>query len=66
MTRRLDYRSGLLEAYSDVYTTGALDALEALAPFNRDRRELMPKLIALRLQRSTRTDSTSTSSIPSK
>ncbi len=48
MTRRLDYRNGLLEAYSDVYTTAALDALEALAPFNRDRRELMPKRIALR------------------
>ena len=48
MTRRLDYRNGLLEAYSDVYTTAALDALEALAPFNRDRRELMAKRIALR------------------
>lgn len=51
MTRRLDYRSGLREAYSDVYTPDALDALEALAPFNRDRRELMAKRIALRHSR---------------
>ena len=51
MTRRLDYRNGLLEAYSDVYTPDALDALEALAPFNRDRRELMARRIALRHSR---------------
>src|SRR6185295_3893445 len=51
MTRRLDYRNGVLEAYSDVYTTAALEALEALAQFNRDRRELMAKRIALRHSR---------------
>ena len=51
MTRRLDYRNSVLEAYSDVYTTAALDAMEALAPFNRDRRELMAKRIALRHSR---------------
>jgi malate synthase len=51
MTRRLDYRNGVLEAYPDVYSQAALEALEALAPFNRDRRELMAKRTALRLTR---------------
>lgn len=51
MTRRLDYRDGLLKAYPGVYTPEALEALEALAPLNRDRRELMSKRIARRLAR---------------
>ncbi len=51
MTRRLDYRDGLLKAYPGVYTPEALEALEALAPLNRDRRELMAKRIARRLTR---------------
>jgi malate synthase len=51
MTRRLDYRDGLLKAYSGVYTPEALEALEALAPLNRDRRELMAGRIARRLTR---------------
>ena len=51
MTRRLDYRDGLLKAYPGVYTPEALEALEALAPLNRDRRELMDKRIARRLTR---------------
>ena len=51
MTGKLNYRNGLLEAYRDLYTPEALHALEALAPFNRDRRELMAKRIALRRSR---------------
>jgi malate synthase len=41
----------VLDAYSDVYAPAALEALEALAPFNRDRRELMAKRIAVRRSR---------------
>ena len=51
MTRRLDYRDGVLKAYPEVYTPAALEALEVLAPLNRDRRELMARRIARRLER---------------
>ena len=51
MTRRLDYRNSVLKAYPDVYTAAALEALEALAPLNRERRELMAKRIARRSAR---------------
>ncbi len=51
MTSRLEYRDGVLQAYPEVYTPGALEALEALAPLNRDRRELMAGRIARRLAR---------------
>jgi malate synthase len=51
MTRRLDYRDGVLEAYPDVYTPAVLEALEGLAPLNLDRRELMARRIARRLTR---------------
>jgi len=51
MTERLDYRTGVLDAYPDVYTTAALAALEALAPLNRDRREVMAARTARRLDR---------------
>ncbi len=51
MTRRLEYRDGVLKAYPDIYTPVALEALEVLAPLNRDRRELMAKRIARRLTR---------------
>ena len=51
MTARLDYRDSVLSAYPDVYTPAALEALEVLAPLNRDRRDLMAKRIALRLMR---------------
>ncbi len=40
MTRRLDYRDGVLKAYGEVYTRAALDALDALAPLNRGRRSV--------------------------
>ena len=51
MTRRLDYRDGVLKAYPDVYNPAALKALEVLAPLNRDRRELMARRIARRMAR---------------
>ena len=51
MTKRLDYRSGVLEVYSDVYSPAALAALEVLAPFNHDRRELMAQRTERRLTR---------------
>ena len=51
MTRRLDYRNGVLKTYADVYTRPAVEALEVLAPFNHERRELMASRIARRLAR---------------
>ena len=51
MTRRLDYRNSVLRSYPEVYTPAALDALDVLAPLNRDRRELMARRIARRLAR---------------
>ena len=51
MTRRLDYRNSVLSPYGDVYTPAALEALEVLAPLNRDRRELMLRRSARRLTR---------------
>src|SRR5450759_1776048 len=51
MTRRLDYRDSVLKAYSEVYTPAALEALEVMAPLNRDRHELMARRIARRLTR---------------
>jgi hypothetical protein len=51
MTWKLDYRNSVLKAYRDVYTPAALEALEVLVPFNRDRRELMARRIARRLAR---------------
>jgi malate synthase len=51
MTRRLDYRDGVLEAYPEVYTPAVLETLEVLAPLNLDRRELMARRIARRLTR---------------
>ena len=51
MARRLDYRNGVLNAYPEVYTPAAIEALEVLAPLNHDRRELMARRIARRLTR---------------
>src|SRR4026209_1233800 len=48
---RLDYRDDVIQAYPEVYTTAALEALEVLAPLNRDRREVMSRRIARRLAR---------------
>jgi len=47
----LEIRQGLLRAYPDVYTPEALAALQALAPLDRDRRELMTRRIARRQER---------------
>jgi malate synthase len=51
MTRRLDYRDSVLRAYPEVYSPAALEALEILAPLNRDQHELMARRIARRLTR---------------
>ena len=51
MTRRLDYRDSVLKAYPEVYSPAALEALEVLAPLNRDRHELMARRIERRLTR---------------
>jgi malate synthase len=51
MGRTLEFRDHLLHAYPDVYTPQALSAMEALAPFNRERRQLMAARIARRLDR---------------
>lgn len=51
MTRTLEYRNGVLTAYPDVYTPAALEALEALSPLNRDRRDLMAARTQRRLAR---------------
>src|SRR6266498_630307 len=51
MTRRLSYSNSVLMAYPDVYTPPALEALEVLAPLNRDRRDVMARRLALRLTR---------------
>jgi malate synthase len=51
MAARLKFRQGVLDAYPDVYTPAALAALEALAPLDADRRELMAQRTARRLAR---------------
>jgi malate synthase len=47
MPSPLQWRSNVLEAYPDLFTPQALEALAVLAPFSRERNELM----ALRLAR---------------
>ena len=51
MTTTLEFRSGILTAYPDVYTPQVLQALEALAPLNQRRRERMAARTALRKRR---------------
>jgi malate synthase len=51
MSRKLEFRDGVLEAYPDVYTPAALEAFEALAPLNRDRLDAMRARVERRLQR---------------
>jgi len=50
-SRQLEFRRGVTEAYSDVYTPEVLSALSALAGFNEDRRELMAARTRRRRQR---------------
>jgi len=47
----LEIRREPLAAYPDVYTPAALAALEALAPFEEDRRAVMAKRLARRAER---------------
>src|SRR6266849_5485430 len=54
MTATLEIREPVLQSYRDVFTPPALDALEALAPLNRDRREIMARRIARRRERARR------------
>ncbi len=54
MTSILEWRRGVLQAYGDVITPPALAALEALAPLNGDRREIMAGRIARRQERARR------------
>jgi malate synthase len=51
MAGKLQYRSGVREAYPDIYTEAACDALAALAALDRDRHEVMAARTARRLAR---------------
>ncbi|BDU69997.1 malate synthase [Geothrix oryzae] len=51
MTHSLEFRAGILARYEDVYTPEALRALEALAPLDQRRRELMAQRTARRKRR---------------
>lgn len=48
---RLFLRDGLQRQYDDVLTPAALDAMEALAPFNRERQRIMRERIQRRARR---------------
>jgi malate synthase len=48
---RLEYGQGVRERYPDLFTTSAVVALEALAPLNRDRLEVMARRIRRRAER---------------
>ena len=54
MTKSLEIREAALRSYPDVYTAEALAAMEALAPLNRDRLEVMARRIARRDERARR------------
>ncbi len=51
MNQNLQIRNNLLELYPDIYTPEALSSLAALAPFNKDIREVMASRIARRAER---------------
>jgi malate synthase len=51
MPRPLELRTGLQETYPDLITPAALAALEALAPLDRDRHEVMTRRLARRAER---------------
>ncbi len=50
-SRRLEIRGNLQHTYADVYTAEALAALEALAPFDADRKAVMAARIERRAAR---------------
>lgn len=54
MTTTLEFRAGILADYPDVYTPEVLCALEALAPLNARRRDLMALRTARRKRRAER------------
>ena len=54
MSATLELREAALRSYPDVLTPPALAALEALAPLNRDRQEIMARRIARRQERARR------------
>ncbi len=54
MARSLEFRDHLLQAYADVYTPAARSALEALEPFDGERRQIMAARISRRLERARR------------
>ena len=51
MSHTLEFRAGILEAYPDVFTPEVLAALEALAPLDARRRELLAQRTARRKAR---------------
>ncbi len=51
MPRTLEIQDRLLKAYPDVYTPEAIVAMEALAPFDRERLAVMKTRIARRIER---------------
>ena len=50
-TRTFEIRGTLADDYADVFTREAVDALEALAPFDADRKAIMAGRIARRAER---------------
>ncbi len=54
MTRGLELDEAAIRSYGDIFTGEVLAALEALAPLNRDRREVMARRIARRRARAGR------------
>jgi malate synthase len=54
MTQPLEIREPVLRSYPDVFTPPALGALAALAPLDRDRREVMAGRIGRRRERARR------------
>lgn len=51
MTRKLEFRDGVIATYPDVLSAEARAAIEALAPFDRDRHDLMAARIERRRAR---------------
>ncbi|MGA7616637.1 MAG: malate synthase [Thermoanaerobaculia bacterium] len=51
MPRKLEIRDRLTEAYPDILTAEAVDAMELLVPLNRERRRIMNERIARRQER---------------
>src|SRR5512142_1704309 len=51
MSRPLDYRPGVIAAYPDVLTPDVREALEALAPFELERRSVMAARLRRRSER---------------